>query len=83
MKALNASSKMNADWDFFQYLKNIGYNAADFWLKNNWSDVGKKSTIDIHDKFLCGSGNKHHNHSQPNLENFSKKRAKADNKQQA
>ncbi len=54
MKALNASSKMNADWDFFQYLRAIGYNAADVWLKNNWKDIGKKSTLDIHDKFFNG-----------------------------
>jgi NTE family protein len=56
MKSLNASSKMNADWDFFQHLRNIGYNAADGWLKDNWASIGKKSTLDIHDKFLCGAG---------------------------
>lgn len=54
MKSLNASSKMNADWDFFQYLKAIGHNAADIWLRDNWKDIGKKSTIDIHEKFLLG-----------------------------
>ncbi|MEQ1705943.1 MAG: patatin-like phospholipase family protein [Rickettsiales bacterium] len=87
MKALNASSKMNADWDFFQYLKNIGYNAADIWLKNNWNDVGKKSTINLHNKFLCGAGVKNTVDSisdlhSKNTEN-SKKRAKTDEKQQA
>ncbi len=55
MKSLNASSKMNADWDFFQHLHKIGYEAADKWLKENWANIGKKSTLDIHDKFLCGS----------------------------
>jgi NTE family protein len=55
MKSLNASSKLNADWDFFQYLKNIGYNATDAWLKENWKQLGKKATLDIQDKFLCGA----------------------------
>ncbi len=55
MKALNASSKMNADWDFFQYLRSIGYNAAEEWLKENWKNIGKQSTLDIKDKFLRDS----------------------------
>lgn len=52
MKHLNASSKMNADWDFFKHLHEIGYEAADEWLRQNWKDVGKKSTLDIRNKFL-------------------------------
>ncbi|MEZ5692187.1 MAG: patatin-like phospholipase family protein [Rickettsiales bacterium] len=54
MKKLNASSKMNADLDFFRYLHKIGYDAADDWLRKNWNDVGKKSTLNIRDTFLCG-----------------------------
>ena len=56
MHNLNASSKMNADLDFFLYLKNIGRIAADQWLKENWKYLGEKSTINVHDKFLCGPG---------------------------
>ncbi len=56
MHHLNASSKMNADWDFFLFLKNIGRETADHWLKTHWKDVGVKSTVDIHNKFLCGPG---------------------------
>lgn len=52
MQHLNASSKMNADWDFFRHLHVIGYNAANEWLRENWKDVGKKSTLDIRNKFL-------------------------------
>jgi NTE family protein len=54
MHELNASSKMNADWDFFVYLKNMGRQNADEWLKAHWSDIGKKSTLNIRDKFLTG-----------------------------
>lgn len=56
MHNLNASSKMNADWDFFLYLKSIGRETAEQWLKDNWKDVGNKSTLDIREKFLSGPG---------------------------
>jgi len=56
IKSLNASSKANADWDFFQYLKNIGRITAEHWIKTHWKDIGVKSTVDIHSKFLCGPG---------------------------
>ncbi len=57
MHHLNASSKMNADWDFFLYLKEIGRSTADHWLKNHWRDVGVRSSVDIRKKFLSGPGN--------------------------
>ena len=56
MEYLNASSKMNADWDFFMFLKGLGRQTADKWVKAHWDDIGKKSTINIHEKFLCGPG---------------------------
>lgn len=56
MRRLNASSKMNADWDFFMYLRDIGRDCADKWLSENWNSIGEKSSINIHDKFLCGPG---------------------------
>lgn len=54
MQHLNASSKMNADWDFFMFLKGLGRQTAEAWLAEHWDDIGKKTTIDIHEKFLCG-----------------------------
>ncbi|MDE3017078.1 MAG: patatin-like phospholipase family protein [Pseudomonadota bacterium] len=56
MHHLNASSKMNADWDFFLSLKEIGRECANRWLKADWKNVGVQSTIDIRKKFLCGPG---------------------------
>lgn len=52
MKLLNASSKMNAGWDFFTHLHSIGYESADQWLKQHFDDIGKRSTLDIREKFL-------------------------------
>jgi NTE family protein len=53
---LNASSKMNADWDFFQHLKAIGRQTAEQWLKDSWDKVGRESSVDIRAKFLSGPG---------------------------
>jgi NTE family protein len=54
MHDLNASSKMNADWDFLLYLKEIGRKTAEEWLKRDWKKVGVQSTVDIREKFLRG-----------------------------
>ncbi len=56
MHHLNASSKMNADWDFFLYLKAIGRKTAEDWIRENWKNVGTRSTVDIYEKFLKGPG---------------------------
>lgn len=52
MSELNASSKMNADWDFFLHLKSIGRQAAESFLTEHWSDIGTRSSLDIREKFL-------------------------------
>lgn len=49
---LGSSSKLNLDWDFISHLKESGRRYADDWLKINFDDIGKKSTIDITEKFL-------------------------------
>ena len=44
---LGASSKMNAEWAFLDYLFEIGQRAADDWLRENFKHLGKNSTLDI------------------------------------
>ncbi len=56
MQDLNASSKMNTDWAFFERLRDIGRHSAEQWLKENKKHLGKESTLDIRKKFLCGPG---------------------------
>ena len=53
MESLTASSKMNASWEFFQYLKEIGQRAAGQWLRKNKDDIGIKATVDIAEVFLA------------------------------
>lgn len=52
MHALDASSKMNTGWEFFTYLRDMGYKATDEWLKAHYDALGKEDTLNIHEKFL-------------------------------
>lgn len=44
---LNLSSKLNTDWDFLMYLKNLGYNACKNWLEENYDKIGKETTFAV------------------------------------
>lgn len=48
---LGASSKMNAEWEFLQHLKNIGRETADRWLEQNYDQIGVSSTVDLPQMF--------------------------------
>ncbi len=52
LQALNASSKMNANWEFFVFLKEIGRTEMDKWLKKHKKMIGVNSTMDITKTFL-------------------------------
>ncbi len=47
----NASSKMNADWEFLQKLRDIGWQKADAWLKQNFELLGQDSSLDLRAMF--------------------------------
>jgi NTE family protein len=48
-KDLSASSKVNAEWAFLQYLRDLGRVAAQDWLADNYADVGVRPTLDLTD----------------------------------
>lgn len=48
---LGASSKLNAEWEFLQHLKNIGRETADRWLEQNYDQIGVSSTVDLPQMF--------------------------------
>jgi NTE family protein len=52
MQKLNASSKLNANWEFFQVLKEMGRNAADVWLEKNYKFIGNSTSIDLEKAFF-------------------------------
>jgi NTE family protein len=44
---LNASSKLNTEWEFLRHLHSLGYGAADRWLKEHFACLGDHSSLDI------------------------------------
>lgn len=46
-KDLSASSKINAEWAFLEYLRDLGRTAASDWLEDNIDSVGKVATLDL------------------------------------
>ena len=46
-KDLSASSKVNAEWAFLSYLRDLGRTAASDWLEENYDAVGKRPTLDL------------------------------------
>ena len=44
---LGASSKLNAEWEFFSLLRDEGRRSAQVFLKNHASDLGRRSTLDL------------------------------------
>ncbi len=43
--ALSASSKLNAEWDFLTYLRDLGRADASAWLERNYDSLGTRSTM--------------------------------------
>jgi NTE family protein len=52
MNSLNATSKLNADWDFISYLRDEGRRCAADWLAENLSKLGIESTEEIDSIYL-------------------------------
>ena len=51
MRKLDASSKMNAEWDFLCHLFEIGRDTAGQWLEDHFDDLGERSSVDIRQMF--------------------------------
>ncbi|CAM2944666.1 esterase [Legionella steigerwaltii] len=52
MAHYGVSSKHNVDWDFLCYLRDRGRLHTKKWLKQNFSKIGKESSVDIYKEFL-------------------------------
>jgi NTE family protein len=52
MKGLGVNSKLNVSRRFLLSLYAVGRDKAEAWLRNEFSYVGKKSTIDVCSKYL-------------------------------
>jgi NTE family protein len=47
MAELGSASKVNAEWEFLLYLKELGRDAAGAWLAAHYDDLGERSSIDL------------------------------------
>lgn len=47
LQALDASSKLNAEWPFLQMLHDKGERTARAWLERNFEQIGHNSTLDL------------------------------------
>lgn len=47
LKPLQASSKMNAEWEFLTHLRDVGRRTAKEWLDRHYDDIGARSTLDL------------------------------------
>jgi NTE family protein len=45
--ALSASSKLNAEWDFLTYLRDLGRADAEAWLSGHFDDLGVRGTMHV------------------------------------
>lgn len=52
MKKLSVSSKLNADWGALTDLRDRGRERAEEWLTANYDEIGKRSTVDIRERYL-------------------------------
>jgi NTE family protein len=49
---LDATSRLNPQWQFLIHLHGIGRRAASRWIDANFEALGRRSTIDLADSFL-------------------------------
>ncbi|HEY8564468.1 MAG TPA: patatin-like phospholipase family protein [Beijerinckiaceae bacterium] len=47
LDAYTAASRLNADWNFFQELRDVGRSCAKDWLDAHYDDVGHRATLDL------------------------------------
>ncbi|GAH15120.1 unnamed protein product, partial [marine sediment metagenome] len=45
MRQLGASSKLNAEWEFFEFLHDLGRRTTENWLAENGTKLGVESTF--------------------------------------
>jgi NTE family protein len=52
MGRLGVASKLNADWEFITWLRDVGRERAEKWLAEGFDKIGRESTVDIRDRYL-------------------------------
>lgn len=59
MSAFSATSKLDADWQFLQRLRDIGRAKTEAWLAANVEHLGRRTTVDVQKAYLCAHRGRH------------------------
>ncbi|MDZ7839342.1 MAG: patatin-like phospholipase family protein [Gammaproteobacteria bacterium] len=51
LNPLGATSKLNAEWQFLEHLRDIGRDTAQAWMDRNHDRIGRESTVDLRAMF--------------------------------
>lgn len=57
--SLSPDSTMKPDWSLLSYLFSAGRDEADKWLSRHRSSIGRRSTVDLKQRFLSHEGDGH------------------------
>ncbi len=49
---LNLSSKLNTDWDYLLWLRDVGRKYAREWFETNYDSIGVKSSVNMREMYL-------------------------------
>lgn len=60
MKEYSLTSKFDTDWDFLTSLRDAGRAGMQLWLDQNFDNIGKESSANLHKEFLNDKGIDHH-----------------------
>ncbi len=52
MRSLGSATKLLIEPTFIKHLYDLGFRAADTWLRDNYEALGNRSTVDIRKRFL-------------------------------
>ncbi len=55
MTSLGVASKFNGEFEFLEYLRDVGRACADAWLAENFDLLGRRSSVDLEATFLRGT----------------------------
>jgi len=56
LQGFDVSTKMDTEWEFLKYLRDMGRIEAERWLQYNFDAINKRSTVDLQTSFLHDDG---------------------------
>ena len=59
MKEYSLTSKFDTDWDFLTDLRDKGREGMKIWLEEHFDNIGRVSSVDLHEHFLKENGTAH------------------------